>query len=137
MRCLETGKFLQLALLVLQLNTETRKEVHNRDKTNHASNFLAVHKFPLLLSKVKPEEAWAVSHVWFFKGLPSRIGQLLAIIMATKIVAPNVWGWIADHTGWRMSIVRLASMFSMLVFVGVFWVEGFWPLACAHELHHI
>ena len=25
------------------------------------------------------------------------IGSLIAIIMATKIVAPNVWGWIADH----------------------------------------
>ncbi len=60
---------------------------------------------------------------------PLAIGQLMAIIMATKIVAPNVWGWIADHTGRRMPIVRLSSLFSVLVFVGVFWAEGFWQLA--------
>ncbi|MDJ0891624.1 MAG: MFS transporter, partial [Gammaproteobacteria bacterium] len=33
------------------------------------------------------------------------IGELMAIIMATKIVAPNVWAWIADHRGHRMAIV--------------------------------
>jgi nitrate/nitrite transporter NarK len=27
------------------------------------------------------------------------IGQLMAILQATKIVAPNVWGWLADRTG--------------------------------------
>ncbi|NNF97645.1 MAG: MFS transporter, partial [Halobacteria archaeon] len=25
------------------------------------------------------------------------IGDLMAIIMATKIISPNIWGWIADH----------------------------------------
>jgi len=62
------------------------------------------------------------------------IGQLMAILMATKIVAPNVWGWIADHTGRRMAIVRLASLASLLVFVGVFWAEGFWVLALVMTL---
>ena len=27
------------------------------------------------------------------------IGQLMAVIMGTKIIAPNLWGWIADATG--------------------------------------
>ena len=40
----------------------------------------------------------------------AEIGELLAILMATKFVAPNVWGWIADHRGRRMAIVRLASV---------------------------
>lgn len=57
------------------------------------------------------------------------IGQLLAIIMATKIVAPNVWGWIADRSGRRMAIVRLASLLSMVVFLGVFRADEFWTLA--------
>jgi PPP family 3-phenylpropionic acid transporter len=60
---------------------------------------------------------------------PAAIGELMAVIMATKVVAPNIWGWIADHTGARMSIVRLASLLSALSFVGVFFVEGFWWLA--------
>ena len=56
------------------------------------------------------------------------IGSLMAIIMATKIISPNIWGWIADHTGKRMSIVRLGSLFAALSFVGVFWQGGYWWL---------
>ena len=59
----------------------------------------------------------------------SEIGELVAILMATKIVAPNVWGFIADHTGRRMLIVRLASMLSLLAFCGVFLADGYWWLA--------
>ena len=57
------------------------------------------------------------------------IGQLIAILLATKIVAPNVWGWIADHTGHRMSIVRMASLLATLTFAGVFLGNSFWWLA--------
>ncbi len=57
------------------------------------------------------------------------IGELLAILMASKIVAPNVWGWIADHTGRRMRIVRLASLASLFAFLGVFFGSGYWWLA--------
>ncbi len=57
------------------------------------------------------------------------IGQLTAILMATKIVAPYVWGWIADHTGRRIAIVRLASLLAALAFGGVFAGTGYWWLA--------
>jgi len=56
----------------------------------------------------------------------TEIGQLMAILMATKIVAPNVWGWIADHTGQRMTIVRMASLLAAVAFLGVFAGDGFW-----------
>jgi len=59
----------------------------------------------------------------------TQIGQLVAILMATKIVAPNVWGWVADHTGHRMTIVRSASLLAALSFTGVFIASGFWWLA--------
>jgi len=49
-----------------------------------------------------------------------QIGFLMAIVMGTKIIAPNIWGWIADHTGKRMVIVRLASLLSVVSFAGVF-----------------
>ena len=58
----------------------------------------------------------------------TEIGQLIAILMATKIVAPNVWGWIADHTGRRMAIVRIASLLGALAFAGVFLDSGYWWL---------
>jgi len=57
------------------------------------------------------------------------IGALVAIIMATKIVAPNIWGWIADHTGRRMRVVRLACLLATLAFAGVFLWKGYWWLA--------
>lgn len=57
------------------------------------------------------------------------IGQLMAIPMATKIVAPFVWGWLGDHLGRRMVIVRFGALLTTLVFVAVFWLQGFWQLA--------
>lgn len=57
------------------------------------------------------------------------IGQLMAILMATKIVAPNLWGWLGDHLGHRMAIIRFASLASLLVFTGMFFAHGFWPIA--------
>jgi len=59
----------------------------------------------------------------------AEIGELVAIIMATKIIAPYVWGWIADHTGQRMKIVRLASLLAMISFAGIFFGGGYWWLA--------
>jgi len=59
----------------------------------------------------------------------TEIGELVAIIMATKIVAPYVWGWIADHTGQRMKIVRLASLLATVSFAGIFFGGGYWWLA--------
>ena len=59
----------------------------------------------------------------------AEIGQLIAILLATKIVAPNIWGWIADHTGHRMRIVRVASLLAALTFTGVFINDSFWWLA--------
>lgn len=63
-----------------------------------------------------------------------QIGELMAVLMGTKIVAPNIWGWIADHTGRRMAIVRLASLLSIVTFLGVFWADGFWMLALVMAL---
>jgi len=57
------------------------------------------------------------------------IGQLMAILQATKIVAPNLWGWLADRTGRGIAIVRLASFLSWAAFLAIFFVEGFWAMA--------
>ena len=57
------------------------------------------------------------------------IGELVAILMATKIIAPNIWAWIADHSGRRMRIVQIACLLATLSFSGVFLVHGYWTLA--------
>ncbi len=53
------------------------------------------------------------------------IGNLMAILMATKIISPNIWGWVADHTGRRMAIVRMGCLISMFAFAGVFFSDHF------------
>lgn len=56
------------------------------------------------------------------------IGTMMATIMATKIISPNIWGWVADHTGNRMGIVRLGGLLSLLAFAGVFISQQYWWL---------
>ena len=56
------------------------------------------------------------------------IGELMAILMATKIVAPYLWSWIADHTGHCMKIIRIASICTVITFLGVFFNSSFWWL---------
>ena len=62
------------------------------------------------------------------------IGELMAIPMATKFLAPYVWGWIGDHLGQRMVVVRLGSLLTSLIFFSVFWLHGFWELGLAMAL---
>jgi len=57
------------------------------------------------------------------------IGELVAILMVTKIISPNIWGWIADHTGKRMAIVRLGSLFAIITFTGILIVSSYWWIA--------
>lgn len=60
---------------------------------------------------------------------PGQIGELMAIIMATKIIAPNVWGWLADRTGQRTRIIRLAALLALAAFSGVTLYAGYWWIA--------
>lgn len=62
------------------------------------------------------------------------IGELMAILMATKVVAPNLWGWLADHTGRRMAVVRLGSLLATVTFAGVFLGSGYAWLAAVMAL---
>lgn len=57
------------------------------------------------------------------------IGQLTALLMLSRIVAPNVWAWVADHRSQRMQVVRLAAGLTCVAFLGAFVATGFWWLA--------
>src|SRR5690606_15738478 len=59
----------------------------------------------------------------------SEIGQLLAIQMATRLLAPNLWGWIADRSGRRMATIRVGAALGMVFFAGIFVADGFWSMA--------
>jgi PPP family 3-phenylpropionic acid transporter len=48
------------------------------------------------------------------------IGVLTSVMIGTKIIAPNVWGWLADRTQRRMAVIRLGCLLAPLCFIGVF-----------------
>lgn len=61
---------------------------------------------------------------------PAAIGSLMAVLMATRIVAPNLGGWLADHTGRHLPVVRAASFAAAVAFAGVLAGDGYaWLLA--------
>ena len=62
------------------------------------------------------------------------IGSLTAVLMASKMIAPYVWGWLGDHLGHRMMIVRAASLVSVLAFAMMFWADSFWSIALVMAL---
>lgn len=55
----------------------------------------------------------------------AQIGELMAVFMASKVVAPFIWGWLADHTGQRLRIIRLASALAVVCFAGVYWQNSY------------
>lgn len=49
------------------------------------------------------------------------IGVLMAVMQFSRIIAPNIWGWLADHTGERLRIVRWGACLTWIVFIAIFW----------------
>jgi len=67
---------------------------------------------------------WGLYLQW--EGFSAReIGELTAILLATRIVAPYIWGWIADHHGKSMQIVRLASLAATLSFAAILFDNSY------------
>lgn len=57
------------------------------------------------------------------------IGNIGAVLMLTKVIAPNIWGWLADRSGRRLRIIRIGSFCACLCFLGVFLQLGFVGMA--------
>jgi len=53
------------------------------------------------------------------------IGILMALPQLTRILAPHLWGWLADRSGQRMRVVRWSGALGTLAFLGVFGGESF------------
>lgn len=56
------------------------------------------------------------------------IGILSAIVVVTKIFSSLIWGWVVDHTGRRIQVIRWTSFFSLLSFAMVVFYQDFWSL---------
>ncbi len=58
----------------------------------------------------------------------AEVGYIVAVMMGTKIVAPSLWGWLAQRSGNRTGVIRIGSLAALLCFCGVFVDGGFWWL---------
>ncbi len=56
------------------------------------------------------------------------IGEILAVITATKIVAPTLWAQLADKSGKQLTIVKMGAFLSLLSFSFIIWTVNYWPL---------
>lgn len=48
------------------------------------------------------------------------IGVLMAVPQLTRIVAPHLWGWLADRSASRLRVARLAGAAGTIAWLGVF-----------------
>ncbi len=56
------------------------------------------------------------------------IGILVGVIPATKIVAPYLIGWLADHSHCPIRIIRWSNLLAALLFSFIFFGHHFWWL---------
>jgi PPP family 3-phenylpropionic acid transporter len=63
------------------------------------------------------------------KGFTSlEIGEMLAIVTATKILGPSLWAIFADKSGKQLPIVRLGALLACMSFVFLFWINSYWTI---------
>jgi len=63
------------------------------------------------------------------KGFTSiEIGEILAIVTATKIIGPTLWAVLADKTGKQLGVIRLGAFLACAFFTILFWLNNYWPI---------
>ena len=71
-----------------------------------------------LLGATAPFLALYFDHLGFSA---ARIGELIAIPMLMRCIAPNIWGWLGDYSGRRLAIVRFRRLLHAAVFCRHFY----------------
>ena len=59
----------------------------------------------------------------------NEIGELLAVVMASKVVSPYLFSWISDHIEKRLVIIQGSMFISVIVFAGVIPYQSYWWFA--------
>lgn len=85
-----------------------------------------------LLGSTAPFLPLYFSHLGFSS---ARIGELVAIPMLMRCVAPNIWGWVGDYTGRRLAIVRLGAFCALAAFSLILLHQSYAWLAMVMALH--
>lgn len=85
-----------------------------------------------LLGSTAPFLALYFDHLGFSS---ARIGELVAIPMLMRCVAPNLWGWLGDYTGRRLAIVRFGAVCTLVCFSLILFDKSYAWLAMVMALH--
>ena len=56
----------------------------------------------------------------------AQIGELAAVLMASKLISPYFLSWFSDHIGKRLIIIQFSTVFSILIFAGILQFQSFW-----------
>ncbi len=54
------------------------------------------------------------------------IGELMAIVMGSKILAPYLLGWLSDYLQKRLIIIQVSLLFTVAAFAGVLTYQSYW-----------
>lgn len=85
-----------------------------------------------LLGSTAPFLALYFDHLGFSS---ARIGELVAIPMLMRCIAPNIWGWLGDYTGRRLAIVRFGAVCTLATFSLILFDKSYAWLAMVMALH--
>ena len=58
------------------------------------------------------------------------IGILMSLGPVMRLLAPAFWGWLSDHLGRRVPIIRISSGLTFLAFLSFFVATGFGGVFC-------
>jgi PPP family 3-phenylpropionic acid transporter len=56
------------------------------------------------------------------------IGILMSVQPVMRMLAPNLWGYLADYTGRRLLVIQVAALLSAIFYAGVFMTTSFWGM---------
>ena len=61
---------------------------------------------------------------------PIQIGELMAIVMGSKLLAPYLLGWLSDHLQKKMIIIQGTMLFAIIAFASVLPYQSYWWFVC-------
>jgi len=75
---------------------------------------------------------WSL-HLQYIGFNATEIGQLMAILLATKVVAPNIWASVVDHLiakhGSALGLLKFAVFATLIFYSLLYWVSSYWWVA--------
>ncbi|MEY4718331.1 MAG: hypothetical protein RL563_949 [Pseudomonadota bacterium] len=51
------------------------------------------------------------------------------MLVATKVLAPPLWGWLADKTGKSLALIRISTLLSAMIFASFLFVRDYQSMA--------